>query len=672
MCPAGLDVPGSGRLRRTSKNDRGSGFFGFFEAERRAPSSGSSVASWRLFLFAAQVPRFSLSIALATLACASLAVACGGGADSGTTDGANTDVGRTAFQTIHQGGSQDGINSADVVQSALDTDNRGPTDAYVTPGDDGACPNGTHMGTNGLCTQDVCSPATSTCADLQTMKVCNDDGSAFEEIPCPTDQICHLGTCWAPICTPGEQSTVCDGSNILNCNSLGTEWVPYPCAAGEACRDGECKPVSPNILFLVDTSGSMNWLPDGTSANSCFGSGCPVWNFPNCDNDPVPLTRLGKVKEALRAVLASEGIGDMRLALQRFAQSPISENSDSVGCSGGYWVPSDETGDEAGLMTGDNDSTIHLAPADGWFGQHLDEILSVPFPETGATDLDALAVWLDNIETVNETNTSCSNASQCNGGPCLSDGAFLFPSYNCAEITNPELRAKGGTPLGKSLFYAGEYLRNFAFVEGKACVVDTDCGSSNHTCVGGACHDLFAECRPTVIIAFTDGQETENVHIDDFFHPRVQAKRLHYGLGCQSDDDCLSGATCDGTRCVPPPGVVDETASICETGGTPCTSTSDCPDPCETWAECQGDCTPAQVDVTDGNGADHLFSHAGTMRAVTIHVVDASGIPGANEDVAAYGGGSHFSVDLTDPETLVNTVNEIIGDTKSAGPCGGP
>ena len=36
------------------------------------------------------------------------------------------------------------------------------------------------------------------------------------------------------------------------------------------------------------------------------------------------------------------------------------------------------------------------------------------------------------------------------------------------------------------------------------------------------------------------------------------------------------------------------------------------------------------------------------------------GVVGANEYVSAYGGGKHFSVDPTDPETLIATVNEII------------
>ena len=117
-------------------------------------------------------------------------------------------------------------------------------------------------------------------------------------------------------------------------------------------------------------------------------------------------------------------------------------------------------------------------------------------------------------------------------------------SDSCVVTTNAELRAVGATPIGKSLFYASEYLRHFVLVEGQFCEEDADCASSNHSCVDGQCHDEFAYCRENVIVLFSDGAETENVHIDDFFHPRVQAKRLFYGLGCQTDADCLSGAMC--------------------------------------------------------------------------------------------------------------------------------
>ena len=207
-----------------------------------------------------------------------------------------------------------GVTAPDATGPVEDTATRVDPDEARPDGPE-ACPVGTHFGDNGLCNENVCLADSSTCSDSQTVKVCNVEGSAFDEYACPAGQTCYLGACWAPICEPGEQAPVCDGGNVLKCNSLGIEWVPYPCGAGEACSEGQCKPVPANVLFLVDTSGSMNWLPDGTYAQDCFGPECPNWTMPNCDNGPVPRTRLGKVKEALRAVLNSEAIDGMRGSL---------------------------------------------------------------------------------------------------------------------------------------------------------------------------------------------------------------------------------------------------------------------------------------------------------------------------------------------------------------------
>jgi len=215
-------------------------------------------------------------------------------------------------------------------------------------------------------------------------------------------------------------------------------------------------------------------------------------------------------------------------------------------------------------------------------------------------------------------------------------------------------------------------LKHFVLVQGKACQDTVDCGSPNHTCVDGACYDPFAECRPNVIIAFTDGDETENVHINDFFHPRVQAKRMHYGLGCSDDADCLSGAFCLEGICRPPVGIVDEEALTCETGGLPCASTADCPDPCATFGGCQGECLPTGVKVVDNmTNANVIRDWSGNPVTVTVNVVDASGKIGANELVARYGGGKHFSVNLDDPNDLVDTFGSLLGDAKSGASCGG-
>ena len=591
-------------------------------------------------------------LALLLLALA-LATACS--TRSSSAPGAPHDGGVVAASAT-PGGADAAPGPADVAAAdgALDDAPAGAPDAG--PHDDAevgcGCPPQTHCDERGLCQPDVCHKGAESCSDLETVKVCDAEGASFAEVPCPEGETCFGGQCWEPICEAGEIGA-CEGAALLKCNSLGIEWVPYPCPAGEECRDGACEPIPPNVILLVDTSGSMNYLPDGASPLECAEHDCPPWQFPSCDDPQDPKTRLGKVKQALRTVIESGAMADMELALQRFPQRPYADGllAPPVDCQGGYWTFNDNS-----LISGDNDAKI--TSLGGWFGAGLDEILPVRFG-AGGTDLDQIATWFDDVESVAVAGGLCGASCE---GPCLGGSCYAY--------TNPELRAIHGTPLGKSLFYASEYLRHEVLIQGKPCASEAGCPTPHHACVDGACHDDNAYCRPNVIIAFTDGEDTENVHTDDFFHPRVQAKRLHYGLGCGVDADCLSGASCESNLCSPPAGVVDEAALACETGGLPCTSTADCPDPCASWTSCQGQCRATAVTVSQGGLADAVRDHAGVLVPVTVHVVDASGVEGQNQLVAAYGGGAHFSIDLTTPDALVEAIEAILGDSKAG--CGAP
>ena len=585
----------------------------------------------------------------AAIACPVLAACPGEGETSADTAGGQGDLSVTFagdLPTEDQGpGTGDAANgdgdAADVPESDTGCD----------------CPPKTHCDPSGLCAADVCVKGAATCSDLSTVKLCDEQGASFQEIACPADQVCFGGVCWAQQCEPGELGG-CAAGQLLKCNSLGIDWVSFPCPAGEACSDGACRPAAPNVLLLIDTSGSMNWLPDGTDPDDCFGSGCPDWNYPKCDDPSAPQTRLGLVKKALQAVVGSEAAEQLRLGLMRFPQRPIVEDI-FIGaeCAGGYW-----NANFSGEVTGDTDEQLLLASP--WFDGSLHEIVAEPFGAAAIADLSSLSRWFDAVETTTSAGGACLSVDMCGGGPCVQGSCHVF--------SNPELRAIGGTPLGKSLFYAGEYLRRYVLVEGKACGTDADCGSPNHTCVQGACHDPVAMCRETIVIAFTDGEETEHVHLTDFFHPRVQAKRMRFGLGCSSDADCTGGAVCNVGVCRPPFGEVDEAQWVCETGELPCSTDEECPDPCTTWATCKGDCLPASVDLTTSGTAGRITDHGGTPVSVRVHLVDASGVVGKNQVIAAYGGGKHFSVDLSDPAELVATVTEILGDAKTGSPCGGP
>jgi len=531
------------------------------------------------------------------------------------------------------------------------------SDGSASPGADGgagpdtddpcSCAANSHCDEHGECVEDVCVKGQTTCDSPTALQICNEDGSAFDIEPCPEALVCWLGECIATVCDPDEPP-VCDGGQLIKCNAYGTDWISIPCPGGTACMDGECVTLQPNVILLIDTSLSMNAVVEkDVYPWACSGAGCPPWDFPSCDDPADPKTRLGRVKKALEILVTSDTAEPLRIALQRFPQA----GDKSADCDDGYYANKTK-------MTDDNDA--HIAPVGGWFHENLGQIMAVPFNEQGETDAGQILAWSDFAEEVQSTGQGCVNSWDCESGICVSDV--------CHEHSNPELRGMGLTPLGKSLFYAGEYLRHFVLVEGRPCTADTDCASPHHACVEGHCRDPFASCRPNIIIVFTDGGESLNWELTDFFHPRVQAKRLCYGLGCTTNDDCLSGSTCEGGVCKPPPGEVDEGGKACTVYDFECSSDADCPEfSCGFATTCDGKCMPAAVSVTDGHGSDHLVDHEGNPVSATVHVVDASGEEGANRLIAAYGCGQHVSVDLADLDGLVAQVLPLF-DSKNTGP----
>ena len=522
----------------------------------------------------------------------------------------------------------------------------GPDDS-VDPGADsldGACdclPE-EHCSAEGVCEPDVCVQGESTCATTETIKHCDDTGASFSLEPCPETSRCEVGECMPLVCASG--ATSCSEGLRVTCNSLGTGWAALPCAEAEVCQAGECIFVQPNILLLVDTSYSMNRLVDGDDETpvSCLGDeGCPPWTFPECDDSEAPGTRLGVVKKILQELVTKGAESGLRLALQRFPQSPASPPT----CFDGNYGP---------LETMTQDNGAHSTVGEDWFQIYLKEVVVVPFDDEGGAGVDALLPWVDFQETAIETGANCETDDDCADGFCWFGG--------CEQHDNPELRGSNPeTPLGRSLFYAGEYLRHAVFVEGAPCSADAECGSPHHSCVDGACHDPLGKCRSTRIIVFTDGVESANYELDDFYHPRVQAKRLHHGLGCTALDDCVGGATCEGGICRAPEGVIEDGAKVCAVSELACATDDDCPAfACGSGQQCLGQCSLAEVTHVDGDDGDRLTDASGRAVSVQIHVVDASGIEGANQSIAAYGGGQHLSVDLGAAASIVASVLPLL------------
>lgn len=511
------------------------------------------------------------------------------------------------------------------------------------------CDASEHCDQSGECAPDVCSQGLTTC-DINDggLRICDDTGSSFEIVPCPEGEVCYGGECITTICDPLEPPTCAEGQ-IYQCNSVGTHKVLLPCPPGSECIDGGCSPMRANVIFLIDTSTSMNFIASsGIHAAACEGPECPTWSFPTCDDAWAPQTRLGKVKVALSQILGDPVMDHLRLVLQRF---PVvaAQFLPEPDCNYSYF------GDTTHL---DGHEEAHALTAEE-LAADLWQILPVPFTAAGGTDTQGLYPWIDFHEEVIPTGDQCAKGKDCPQKICLEE--------TCADHPNPEIRAMGQTPLGRSLFYAGEIFRHHVLVQGKVCEEDPDCGSPHHTCEDGRCHDPFSACRPNAVVIFSDGQETRDMNPNQFFHPRIQAKRLRYGLGCETDADCAGGATCQGSVCTSDELTVAETT--CRWTGAPCQSGPDCPPyPCAEPEGCADICEHMGLDAVDLEGENVLRDHGGNPVSVTVHVANADGDTKGGAHIAAMGGGQYVQVTYEDVSALVANLLPIL-DLKASPGC---
>ena len=477
-----------------------------------------------------------------------------------------------------------------------------------------------------------------------------DGGNDLPE--CPLGQAMVNGNCESVMCEPN--APVCVGGERYTCASDGQSVEPSTGdrCGGRTCIEGSCRPIKHNVVVLFDTSSSMNTCmqDDNNSYTECCGGTCPG-EWPICETANAPLSRLGYSKRVFQQFFAEREIQETaRLALLTFPQTVIPFNN---GCSSSVY-------DYSNLITGDDGR--HETEAD-WFMANAGEVVRVPFATTWADDnTNKLLSWVDFAE--NETN-------------------------------EPELRATGFTPLGRSIFYAGEYFRHAVIANGKPCVEDVDCGSQDYVCIDGACRDPQADCRLNILLVFTDGKESTFPLIDEFFNPVVQARRMKFGLSCQSDGDCLAGASCDGGFCRREVTALD-----------PCTSDNECPDeaycqdgrctvPGFLWPTDQGRCAQAgnPCIVTDNQfppecagfleaceavdpfvadreqGANQLRDAEGNPISITTHVINVNDDDVESRLIASHGGGLHFRLDLNQEETLLRILSRLVDYKRGGSRC---
>jgi hypothetical protein len=453
-------------------------------------------------------------------------------------------------------------------------------------------------------------------------------------------------------CTPGE--TRCGGLELDTCGPAGTGWIRGPCFPGLACDAGACVAYANNLIIIFDTSGSM--------AANVPGVDCKQGGFPDCKPTE------GCSRMDVSKVVFAKALGELKplqvsLALFRFPSQLF--DIVTTDCQIGFQVGT-------GALAGDNGSQSVMA-ATKWYWTSLAQVLAVSFPTDAvqaSTRPAEMLRWMDGVEVIAPSGQICSS----NGAGCSADASCAGGSCcaaKCYQHSDPELRATGGTPIGKTLFYVGEYLKNRVFVDGAACSTDGDCGTPYHRCAAGSCTDALRACRETTIVMFTDGGQDSDPN--DFFSPLPMAKRLAYGLGCATNGDCVGGATCVGGSCTPAGG----TGSRCLATGLPCLSGAPVGDPlhCPALAGVGVLCAPdpalAQTAIAKLAPDNVLRAQDGVPVGVRLQVVDVSGSATIEQSfaLASAGAGRVLTADTADTASLLSAL-QLAFDLKNKKVCG--
>lgn len=492
------------------------------------------------------------------------------------------------------------------------------------------------------CAPAPCFPGIPSCVGKE-IQICKANGQGYDKVLCAEGQTCFAGACVENECTPPGTQT-CEKFQLKICQDDGT-LLTHDCPLGQECVGEACEPMRHRVLVVFDTSGSMNWFPGTNTWITACGvdqDECCLEPWPACEVKPA-CTVLGKSKEAFTKFFALGQTEQVLFGLQRFPQV---QDRVTPSCEGGYYSWQNE-------ITGDDGSYTVPLGLHTWFDEYQDEVILVPFPPSGSSataNLLELSEYMDDIEFVIDTDEPCSTHDDCDSGACLGTSVV---GKTCRIFANPELRAEGATPLGKSLFYSGEYMRRHVVIDGKPCETDAECDSPGYFCgESGKCFDPHRQCRLNVILLFTDGGETEHPFTTDYFNPAVQAKRMRQGLGCQTDADCSQLDVC----------FESEDAEI---------------DGChQVYCHPQG--KYCSYDVLDGDafgavqlvapGADRLLDYNGNPIEVMTTVVDASlanpdasaNSLNANRVIALNGGGRHVVVQVDDLDDFLNQLKKTI------------
>ncbi|HEX4404645.1 MAG TPA: MopE-related protein [Polyangia bacterium] len=297
--------------------------------------------------------------------------------------------------------------------------------------------------------------------------------------------------------------------------------------AGAIAAPASAQSLRPNILFIFDTSGSMQLDATETWAGERINE-----QALSCTAPPVgAASRLFSLKAAIRDTLAEVGTDEANFGLMSFPQlidpaltqpPPTTDPTrgamgfgcfecTSDGCGTGpvghYYV--DSTVGLGCRLSSDPANTLNYTAAEPAYGPWFDSAIS-----------QALRVDLTKAAPGTKPAAADFDPADANIARLYSfmdDTENVGPVADVAHLTDPELHANGATPLGRSLFYARLYFDNFI----------------------NTATDPRHGCRQSIVIVVTDGNDTcdytsgsalnyQTCAQTGFatFHPEVQACKL--------------------------------------------------------------------------------------------------------------------------------------------------
>jgi MYXO-CTERM domain-containing protein len=236
-----------------------------------------------------------------------------------------------------------------------------------------------------------------------------------------------------------------------------------------AGRPARAQALRPNIMVLLDTSGSMlyNQANDGS---------------PLCNNNANGQTsRVYNMKNAIRAALAQVGTDEANFGLMRFPQL---ENTATTNCPAAHWsngttnncstsTTCTAVGGNVGCKMTTQSSTAAETTYGTWFDNGVGQAVVVPVTRAstglkalGAADYDPVGANITSVyKWIDQSDSGMTGASN----------------------PDPELRIppNTNTPLGRSMFYSRLYFENYVYP-----------------------NDPKKACRQNVLIIATDGAET--------------------------------------------------------------------------------------------------------------------------------------------------------------------